>query len=553
MTESFLALARKYRPKKLSELIGQDIFVSTIQNALKNKRLAHAYLFSGVRGVGKTTTARILAHLFNGEEEVKGNPIDLFEVDAARYTTVDTMREILDGIKYRPSNWKYKVYILDEVHMLSNSAVSSLLKNLEEPPEHVKFIFCTTEPRKIPATIISRCQRFDLKRIPFDILAKYLNDIAQKEKSEIDINAASVIARASDGSVRDALSILDKSLSLGEKKVTEKHIQELLGLVDRTSIYLLFENLMNGKTKEGLEKFKDLYNSGADPGTIIQDLLEVVHWLSRLVLTPEIATEPGVSQIDKEKGLELAKKLSMPELSQTWQILLKGYQELQSHEMPHIVAEMVLIRLAFASELPSLDEISNNLKNTKQEETAKTTEHKTVITTEEKKENVSKNKTQTGIVTDTVMEMKNVETVAKKNFEENNKQNIKFEKNIIVNNFKEVADLFLEKKEILLFNNLFSRVHLVSFRKGKIELNPTDDAPKDLGAKIGQLLTEWTKEKWHILMTQEKGDPTLEEQSDKEKESIINNLSKNERIKEILNIFPGAKIEEVKDKGEEDE
>ena len=394
MTESFLALARKYRPKKLSELIGQNIFVSTIQNALKNNRLAHAYLFSGVRGVGKTTTARILAHLFNGEEEVKGNPIDLFEVDAARYTTVDTMRELLDGIKYRPSNWKYKVYILDEVHMLSNSAVSSLLKNLEEPPEHVKFIFCTTEPRKIPATKISRCQRFDLKRIPFDILAKYLNDIAKKEKPEIDINAASMIARASDGSVRDALSILDKSLSLGEKKVTEKHIQELLGLVDRSNIYLLFENLMNGKTKEGLEKFNDLYNSGGEPGIIIQDLLEVVHWLSRLVLTPEISREPGVSQIDKEKGLELSKKLSMSELSQTWQILLKGYQELQSHEMPHIVAEMVLIRLAFASELPSLDEVSNNLKTTKQEEGVKTSENKPIITTEEKKENVSKNKKQ---------------------------------------------------------------------------------------------------------------------------------------------------------------
>ena len=553
MTESFLALARKYRPKKLSELIGQNIFVSTIQNALKNNRLAHAYLFSGVRGVGKTTTARILAHLFNGEEEVKGNPIDLFEVDAARYTTVDTMRELLDGIKYRPSNWKYKVYILDEVHMLSNSAVSSLLKNLEEPPEHVKFIFCTTEPRKIPATIISRCQRFDLKRIPFDILAKYLNDIAKKEKSEIDINAASMIARASDGSVRDALSILDKSLSLGEKKVTEKHIQELLGLVDRSNIYLLFENLMNGKTKEGLEKFNDLYNSGGEPGIIIQDLLEVVHWLSRLVLTPEISREPGVSQIDKEKGLELSKKLSMSELSQTWQILLKGYQELQSHEMPHIVAEMVLIRLAFASELPSLDEVSNNLKTTKQEEGVKTSENKPIITTEEKKENVSKNKKQTGIGTDTVMEMKNVETVKKKIFEESNRKNIKFDKNIIVNNFKEVADLFLEKKEILLFNNLFSHVHLVNFKKGKIELNPTNDAPKDLGPKVGQLLTEWTKEKWHILMTQEKGEPTLEEQSDKEKESIINNLSKNEYIKEILNNFPGAKIEEVKDKGEEDE
>jgi len=557
MIEPFLALARKYRPKKLSELIGQDVFVSTIQNALKNNRLAHAYLFSGVRGVGKTTTARILAHLFNGEDEVKGNPIDLFEVDAARYTTVDTMRELLDGIKYRPSNWKYKVYILDEVHMLSTSAVSSLLKNLEEPPEHVKFIFCTTEPRKIPATIISRCQRFDLKRITFDILAKYLQEIAQKEKSEIDINAASIIARASDGSVRDALSILDKSLSTGEKKITEKHIQELLGLVDRTNIYLLFENLMNGKTKEGLEIFNTLYNEGADPGIIIQDLLEVVHWLSRLVLTPEISEDPGVSQIDKDKGLELAKKLSMSELSQTWQILLKGYQELQNHEIPHVVSEMILIRLAFASKLPSLDEISNDLNiKSKEEEITKNAENKTTITIEDEKQtnDQSKDKKQAGISSDTVMEMKNIEVLAKKqNFEESNKQNIKVQKNIIVNNFKEVADLFLQKKEILLFNNLFSHVHLVSFKKGKIELYPTKDAPKNFASKVGQLLSEWTKEKWHILMTQEKGAPTLEEQNDKEKDRVINDLSKNERIKEILNTFPGAKIDEVKEKEEADE
>ena len=556
MTESFLALARKYRPKKLSELIGQDVFVSTIQNALKNNRLAHAYLFSGVRGVGKTTTARILAHLFNGEDEVKGNPIDLFEVDAARYTTVDTMRELLDGIKYSPSNWKYKVYILDEVHMLSTSAVSSLLKNLEEPPEHVKFIFCTTEPRKIPATIISRCQRFDLKRISFNIISKYLQEIAQKEGSEIDINAATIIARASDGSVRDALSILDKSLSIGEKKITEKQIKELLGLVDRTNIYILFENLMNGKTKEGLEIFNTLYKDGADPGIIIQDLLEVVHWLSRLVLTPEISEEPGVSQIDKEKGLELAKKLSMSELSQTWQILLKGYQELQNHEMPHIVTEMIFIRLAFASELPSLDEISNNLNTkSKKEEAITNDESKTTIIDEDKKtDDLTKDKKQTGISSKTVMEMKNIETLAKKqNFEENNEQNLKIKKNIFVNNFKEVTDLFLQKKEILLFNNLFSHVHLVSFKKGKIELHPTKDAPKDLASKVGQLLTEWTKEKWHILMTQEKGESTLEEQNDKEKDRIINELSNNEKIKKILNTFSGAKIDEVKNKGEEDE
>jgi len=558
MTESFLALARKYRPKKLSELIGQDIFVSTIQNALKNNRLAHAYLFSGVRGVGKTTTARILAHLFNGEEEVSGNPIDLFEVDAARYTTVDTMRELLDGIKYRPSSWKYKVYILDEVHMLSNSAVSSLLKNLEEPPEHVKFIFCTTEPRKIPATIISRCQRFDLKRVSFDLLAKYLQEITKKEKSDIDIEAASIISRASDGSVRDALSILDKSLSIGEKKITEKHIQDLLGLVDRTNIYLLFENLMNGKTKEGLEIYNTMYNAGTDPGIIIQDLLETIHWLSKLVLTPEVSNDQGISQIDKEKGLELSKKLTMSDLSQAWQILLKGYQELQSHAMPQIVAEMILIRLAFASELPSLEEITNSLKQKDSEELVKTVEDTPSIkdkdNSKEEVDDLSKDQKKTGISSDTVMEIRHTEALAKKeSVIQDDRQDFESKKNIIINNFKEATNLFLKKKEILLFNNLFSHVHLVSFKKGKIELRPTENAPKDLASKVGILLTDWTNEKWHVLMTQEKGEPTLEEQNDKKKDNIINDLSNNETIKKILTTFPGAKIKDVKDKGEKDE
>ena len=551
MTESFLALARKYRPKKLSELIGQDVFVTTIQNALKNNRFAHAYLFSGVRGVGKTTTARILAHLFNGEDEAKGNPIDLFEVDAARYTSVDTIRELLDGIKYRPSNWKYKIYILDEVHMLSTSAVSSLLKNLEEPPEHVKFIFCTTEPRKIPATIISRCQRFDLKRIPFDILAKYFQEIAKKEKFEININAASIIARASDGSVRDGLSILDKALSLGESKINEKHIQELLGLVDRTNVYLLFENLMSGKVKEALQIFNSLYSSGADPGIIVQDLIEIVHWLSRLSLTPEISNEPGLSQIDKDKGLELVKKIDMSELSKIWQILLKGYQELENHDMPHIVTEMLLIRLAFASDMPSLEEISNVLKKSqKNQEVIKETE----VIKEEKKDNLSKSKDHPNLGSDTIMEKRNVEILARKEeLYEKNSQDVTVKKKLSINSFKEVTDLFLQKKEILLFNNLFSHVHLVSFKKKRITLNPNEDAPKDLASKVGKLLTEWTGEKWHILMTQEKGEPTLEEKAEEKKQKVVKDLKQNIKVKEILNIFSGAKIEEIKDKGENNE
>ena len=342
-----------------------------------------------------------------------------------------------------------------------------------------------------------------------------------------------------------------------KKKITEKHIQELLGLVDRNNIYLLFENLMNGKTKEGLEIFNSLYNEGADPGIIIQDLLEIVHWLSRLVLTPEISSEPSVSQIDREKGLELAKKLSMSELSQTWQILFRGYQELQNHDMPHIVAEMILIRLAFASELPSLEEITNSLKTkSKEEKTTTSTENNEIVTTEDKKktDDLSKDKKQTGVNTETVMEMKNVETIAKKeSYTENKTEIAKGQKQIIINNFKNVADLFLKKKEILLFNNLFSHVHLVSFKKGKIELRPTNDAPKDLASKVSALLTEWTNEKWHILMTQEKGEITLEEKSEKVKQEIINEMAQNKREEEILNIFPGAKIEEVKNKGEEDE
>ena len=357
MDNSFLALARKYRPKKLSDLIGQEIFVSTIKNAIDGDRISHAYLLSGIRGVGKTTAARILAHLFNGETETQDNPLDLYEVDSARYTGVNEMRELLDGIKYRPSSWKYKVYILDEVHMLSNSAVSSLLKNLEEPPEHVKFIFCTTEPRKIPATIISRCQRFDLKRVSFDVLTEHLQNIATKEGAQIETAVANLIAKAADGSVRDALSILDKSLSSGEKKITENYVQNLLGLVDRSQMYSLFKNLMSGKSKESLDIFNELYSSGADPGVIIQDLLDVVHWLTRVHVTPEVVNEPGVSEIDKNMGTELAKELNTAELSKTWQILLKGYQEVQNHDMPNVIAEMVLVRLIYASDLPTAEEL----------------------------------------------------------------------------------------------------------------------------------------------------------------------------------------------------
>ena len=555
MSDTFLALARKYRPKKLTELIGQDIFVSTIQNALSSNRLAHAYLFSGVRGVGKTTAARILAHLFNGENEASGNPIDLQEVDSARYTGVNEMRELLDGIKYRPSNWKYKVYILDEVHMLSNAAVSSLLKNLEEPPEHVKFIFCTTEPRKIPATIISRCQRFDLKRVEFNVLAKYLQNIAKKEGSEIELNAANLIAKASDGSVRDGLSILDKALS-SEKKVQEKHIQELLGLVDRSEMYSLFENIIGGKPKEGLVIFNQLYDSGADPLVIIQDLLDIVHWISRATVTPEVINETGISEIDKKFGDKLSKELNVSELSKIWQILLKGYQEVQSHDMPNVITEMLLLRLAYASELPTTDELAKNFSNLNINQTKTTNgenqNKKQAKPSEMQKEQLDNNEKK--INPDTVMEMKNVSVVKKEENLSNQKSTIDLKKkgNITFANFKEVVEFFLEKKEVLLFNHLFSHVSLVNFQQGKIELNPQTEAPKDLASKVSALLTEWTNKRWVITFSQQEGEITLEEQSKKEKRKLHEDVMKEKEIKEILNIFPGATISNIKKEGDKE-
>ena len=561
MGTSFLALARKYRPNKLQDLIGQEVFVSTIKNSIDSDRTSHAYLLSGIRGVGKTTAARILAHLFNGKTETKdNNPMDLYEVDSARYTGVNEMRELLDGIKYRPSSWKYKVYILDEVHMLSNSAVSSLLKNLEEPPEYVKFIFCTTEPRKIPATIISRCQRFDLKRVSFNLLAEHLQNIAKKEGSQLEITAANLIAKAADGSVRDGLSILDKSLSSGEQKITEKYVQDLLGLVDRTKIYSLFKNLMNGKPKESLDIFNELYDSGAEPGTIIQDLLDLVHWLTRVHVTPEVVNEPGTSEIDKNMGEELAKELNMGELSKTWQILLKGYQEVQSHDMPNIIAEMVLVRLVYAADLPTTDEVvkdllkknhdmqthsdrgkvqENNVDDTLKEEYRKT------------KETPTKN-----IKTDTVMEMKNVENLVKDpevKPQDNKTTMEKKQESMALSCFKDVADLFLKKKEILLFNNLFSHVRLVNFQKGKIELNPMEDLPKDFSNKISSLLKDWTGDRWILFFSQEKGEMTLEEQSEREKKDTIKQLMQDKRVKEILQTFPGSAIGDIIEEEEKDE
>ena len=368
----YRVLARKYRPTDFAGLIGQEALVRTLTNAIQTGRLAHAFVLTGVRGVGKTTTARIIARALNciGPDGTGGpttepcgvcdhcraiaedRHVDVMEMDAASRTGVNDIREIIDGVRYRPTSARFKVYIIDEVHMLSTAAFNALLKTLEEPPEHVKFIFATTEIRKIPVTVLSRCQRFDLRRVEMEVLEKHFSAIADKENAQIEASAMALICRAADGSVRDGLSLLDQAIAHGAGTVSEEQVRDMLGLADRARVFDLFDAVMKGDISSALKMMTDQYAVGADPVVIIQDMLELTHWLTRLKLAPESAASAAVSETERVKGGEMAKTLSMATLTRVWQMLLKGLGEVRTAPSPLQAAEMVLVRLAYAADLP---------------------------------------------------------------------------------------------------------------------------------------------------------------------------------------------------------
>lgn len=369
----YRVLARKYRPQSFDELIGQDALVRTLTNAIESGRIAHAFMLTGVRGVGKTTTARIIAKALNyvGADGKAGPTTgatedckicqaiaedrhpDVIEMDAASRTGVDDIREILDGVRYAPSEARYKVYVIDEVHMLSKNAFNALLKTLEEPPEHVKFIFATTEIRKVPITVLSRCQRFDLRRVDVPTLSAHFTSICEKESVKAEPEAIAMIARAADGSVRDGLSILDQAMALNGESITSQAVEDMLGLADRARSLDLLERALSGDMPEALEIMDDLYRAGADPVALIQDLLDLTHTLTKLRAVPEAKEMSHAMAADEVKrAAELAGKLSMPTLGKTWQILLKGLAEVQAAPNPQSAAEIVLIRLAYAADLP---------------------------------------------------------------------------------------------------------------------------------------------------------------------------------------------------------
>jgi len=379
----YLVLARKYRPSSFSTLIGQDAMVQTLRNAFRSNRIPHAFMLTGIRGVGKTTTARILARAVNFEDEsgrhptldldregihdraiIEGRHVDVLEMDAASNTGINDIREIIDSVKYGPVSAPYKVYIIDEVHMLSTAAFNGLLKTLEEPPPYVKFIFATTEIRKVPVTILSRCMRFDLRRVPPETMTAHLIDLLTQEGIDYEPEALAMIVRAGEGSVRDNQSLLDQAISHGDGKVTAATVKAMLGLGDRARSIDLFEALMRGDIASALTLLRELYDAGADPETVIGDLADFTNLVTRIKIVPAAADDVSLTPDERGRGPELASRLGMRALSRAWQILFKGMEEVKTAGNGLQAAEMVLVRLAYASELPSPDELITKLQTT---------------------------------------------------------------------------------------------------------------------------------------------------------------------------------------------
>jgi DNA polymerase-3 subunit gamma/tau len=381
---SYRVLARAYRPKTFAELIGQQAMVRTLTNAFRSGRLAHAFVLTGVRGVGKTTTARIIARAFNciGPDGTGGptvepcgecehcraidedRHVDVLEMDAASHTGVDDIRELIDGARYRPATARTKVYVIDEVHMLSKNAFNALLKTLEEPPPHVKFVFATTEVRRVPVTVLSRCQRFDLRRVNTETLADHYAGVAESEGAKVSADALKLIARAADGSVRDGLSLLDQAIAHRADDAAEigaADVRTMLGLADRTHVFDLLDSVLKGEIAAALDLFADQYTAGADPAAILEEMLELVHWLTRVKIVPAILDAADVPEAERVRGRTMADALAMAALARAWQMLFKGLSEVRAAPSGRDAADMVLVRMAYAADLPTPAEAVRSL------------------------------------------------------------------------------------------------------------------------------------------------------------------------------------------------
>ena len=561
----YRVLARKYRPQTFADLVGQDVLVRTLTNAIRADRLPHAFVLTGVRGVGKTSTARIIAKAMNctghGDtptEEPCGmcescvaisedRHVDVLEMDAASHTGVDDIRELIDGVRYAPVSSRYKVYIIDEVHMLSRNAFNALLKTLEEPPPHAMFVFATTEVRRIPVTVLSRCMRFDLRRIESELLASHLAKISESEAIEIEQAALNIIARAAEGSVRDALSLLDQAATLAGEKISLDSVRDMLGLADRTRMYDLFEQVLRGNVADALGTLGELVAVGAEPSLILEDLLALAHWLTRVKIVPASLKDPTVAETDRTRGEAIADALSMPTLTRAWQILLKGLGEVRSAPSPGAAAEMVIVRLAYAANLPAPAEIVRRLEGADPEvpsggaHITQDSGRRTVPPSAGAGEANVPVTVQNAAVAAASPQPRNAEVPAPGQVDAEPASARKLP------DFDSVVAFVREMKEPILETNLRNNVHLVGFEPGRIELRLDEKADRDLPNRLGTLLSDGTGSRWVVSVSQAEGAPTLNDQAMAAERDRRAEIERHPLVRKALETFPGSEIRDVRD------
>ncbi|HBG99483.1 MAG TPA: DNA polymerase III subunit gamma/tau [Rhodobacteraceae bacterium] len=547
MTETkdapYRVLARKYRPQRFSDLIGQDAMVRTLKNAFDADRIAHAFILTGVRGVGKTTTARIVAKGLNctGTDGrggpttepcdrcdaclaiAEGRHVDVLEMDAASRTGVGDIREIIEGVAYRATSARYKVYIIDEVHMLSTNAFNALLKTLEEPPEHVKFLFATTEIRKVPVTVLSRCQRFDLRRVEPEVMLAHLTEIAAREEARIAADALALIVRAAEGSVRDALSLLDQAIAHGGSETTADQVRAMLGLADRGRMLDLFDRIMRGDAAGALAEAAGQYADGADPAALLHDLAEITHWVSLVKVTPDAAEDPTIAPDERARGLTMADGLPMRVLTRTWQMLLTALDEVARAPNPMMAAEMAIIRLTHVADLPTPGDLVKTLRAAPEPRDGPAPGQAAPP------DPAPVPRAGIGRHGPTALALQpQTDPLAR------------------YASFEDVLALIRDRRDLKLLVEVEAGLRLAGYAPGRIAFEPAPGTAPDLASRLAARLQGWTGGRWTVSVVSTGGAATAAERRAAEAETLRTEACRHPLVAAALATFPGAEVTEIR-------